>query len=166
MPEGKQPQTLHLQLGQESCNICVTSKPETFHRSNVWLSHTTINTCERIEALSSSSFCRTKFTGFIYDTIAFKNSCNLFLSLFFRKLLHPSKRTKRRKQEKPRTPIMASCEAIDNGILLNQYIHELPLIYKGEGPHIIHFTTIVVSDIPISSSCEYKGFKSKIEKAH
>ena len=69
-------------------------------------------------------------------------------------------------KKQPRTPMMASCEAIDNGILLNQYIHELPLIYKGEGPHIIHFTTIVVSDIAISSSCEYKGFKSKIEKAH
>jgi len=52
------------------------------------------------------------------------------------------------------------------GTLLNQLIHELNLIYKGKHFHIIHFTTIMVSDIAIYSPCEWKGIKCKTEKAH
>lgn len=52
------------------------------------------------------------------------------------------------------------------GTLLKQFIYDLHLIYKGENFHIIHFTTIMVSDIAISSPCEYKGINCKIEKAH
>ena len=52
------------------------------------------------------------------------------------------------------------------GTLLNQFIYDLHLIYNGEHFHIIHFTTIMVSDIAISYPCKNKGINCKIEKAH
>ena len=52
------------------------------------------------------------------------------------------------------------------GTLLKQFIYDFRFIYNGEHFPIIHFTTIMVSDIAISSPCEYKGINYKIEKVH
>ena len=99
------------------CQICVTSKPNTFHRNDVCLSHTTINTYRRIEVLSRSSFFQTRFTGFSCDTIPFRDTCNPFSFFLFFETPSSTQMRKKTKTGKAIPPVMASCEAIDNGNL-------------------------------------------------